>query len=312
MFAFIAHGPGSANTMTSLFASIPRHLIQLVPMHEGVAKIWNTSKVYHSHKEVKYQPGTIFVYGTGSCNRVELDVPRIARAHGGISVSILDVFWAGDANLRRRFGASPPDYLIVPNEACRNTILRLALMPADRVFALGNPHFDRLLQYHVPSLELDGPFDVGFFSQCSTSGDYSDTVQACKNALISLIKYRDANPGTVNRIMICAHPREDLTWLKQMAKEHNLHWRPEGVNSFDCLLRLKVAVGVSSTVLYEGAMIGKAVVFYGNREDFNKKMQNLHTMKFSAGIQFDATAKVLNLLMKLYQRASMASMMAIG
>ncbi len=311
MFIFIAHGPGSANTVEPLIRVIPKHLVRLLPMHEAVAKIWGVDTVYHSYEGMTFPPGCVFVYGTGSCNALELDVPKLAKNFNGVSVSILDIFWAGESNLRRRYGSSPPDYLITPNQKSRDQAIEWGILPENRVFALGNPHFDRLIKYHGPPHDDSKPVDVGFYSQCSTSGDYSDTAHACKNALISLIKYRDANPHKVNRILVCPHPREDVTWLREMARKHGLHWRPEGVNSFDCLLRLDVALGVSSTVLYEGAMIGKAAVFYGNRDDFNMKMNNLRTMKFSAGITFDSTQRVLSFLRKLSEQSSRVQVTAV-
>lgn len=269
--AFMAHGPASGNVLKPLIerCRTDAHFsIDLYAFHPYVAALWQCEErdkeTYLSLFEVPYD---YLFYGTGSGHDMELMAAYHAKEHQITSVSILDAFWSSVDNLRLRFKHAP-DVLIVPEESSRKNVIEHRIMPADKVFAFGNPHFDRLKAYQMTFPDPTPPYDIVVFSQPSATSDYSDTAEEVKACLQAL---RDLHKTTtlINSITVTPHPREDTTWLTTFCRE-NQYVLETKQTSFAVLLETDISVGVDCTLQYEALMIGKPTIFYQDKVSLHK------------------------------------------
>lgn len=262
---FLAHGPASANSLKPIIDILnlnSSNKVLLYAYHDYVSELWRTVKLEHLNgypddmKELD-----ILIYGTGSTNDIEINVPKFCLEHNIISVSILDLFWSNEEDLKGRFPVLP-DYFLVPNEETLEETRRI-LGSESNYIATGNPHFDRL-QNHAFSRSLKPPFNVAFFSQCTATDDYSDMHGDSYSALMELIRYRDLYPALVHSIKVKPHPREDKDTVVKLCEEHSLEFTEE-----DSTLMLSTAdfiYGYKCTLQYEALLIGKPVSFYGQED----------------------------------------------
>lgn len=290
---FVAHGPASANSLYPLINKLKETTrIELFAYHPYVADLWGCELLSEFTYPSTFANLDIVFYGTGSGHFIECNIPIEARKHGIISVSILDCWWASDENLIERF-ESKPTYIIVPNVEVKNRIEKLGLLEESNILPFGNPYFDRLKVFTVEKQEPTYPLDVAFFSQCQTSGNYSDTNNESKEALECLVAYKEEFPEKVAEIIVTSHPREDTTWLKNFCNVHGLLFKPN--ESTKSMLSTDISIGVSCTLQYEAQIIGKPTIFYKNNNQLIEALNHLGGTELSMPtIGFDATEKCLN------------------
>lgn len=292
---FVAHGPASANSLLPLINNLKdKTEIELFAYHPYVSELWECELISDFEYPPSFSTLDIVIYGTGSGHYIECDVPVEARKHGIISISILDCWWSSDEDLIKRF-KNKPMYLIVPNQEVSERILKLKTLNTISVFAFGNPYFDRLKDLKVEKKELAFPLDVAFFSQCQTSGNYSDTHFECKDALVSLVDYKNKYPNKIAEIIVTPHPREDTTWIKDFCERHGLGFKPNESTKY--LYATDISVGVSCTLQYEAQIIRKPTIFYKNKELLETTLNNLNQSSMVSPItDFNATDRCLRFI----------------
>lgn len=299
---FVAHGPASANSLLPIIKAIDSKVdIYLFAFHPFVANLWGCQKLDLTIKSLNFNGLDAVVYGTGSNNEIERNVPIEARKYGIPSISILDCFWCDRDNLTARY-SNQPNYIIVPNDKSKKELDELHLIPEAKVLPLGNPHFDRLKNYKIVKGDfIDKCFDICFFSQCSNTDDYSDTNPICKEALLSLAHFRNKYPSKIKKIYVAPHPREDLFWLKKFCLENDLILTINQDN-FQLMLNTGVSLGISCTLQYEAQIVGKPTIFYENQNQLFRELKNLNEIEGCTPItDFDATEKITNFLSSLIQ-----------
>lgn len=294
MISFIAHGPGSANALLPIINKLKNKIdVNLIALHPFVSQLWgceiSSEKEYYESFNISH----LIVYGTGSGNELEINVSSLARASNIKSISVLDLFWFSEENLKMRFPVAP-DVIITPDfiSSCR-----VESELDSVVLGLGNPHFDRLKKYDRSGLNKNKEnLKVAFVSQCSGTGDSSDTMEEGKEALKSLIELMHTT-NIIESITLCPHPREDTTWLNKMANKHNLNFSLH--ESFKECLQSDLVVGVNCTLQYECKIIGIPTVFY------KSKNQLVTQIRLTTSIQhiwdYGATDKVSKFIQSYYK-----------
>lgn len=294
---FVAHGPGSANCLKPIIELIGKYVnIHLFAFHPYVAEKWGCNQFSDEEFEYIFEHELdLVVYGTGSGHTIELTVAEEANKRGIPSLSILDCYWADDKNLLKRY-AHPPTYLVVPTEDMKERIETLGILPAERVLSFGNPHFDRLRACEQEETFVEYPLQIVFFSQCSTGDDYSDTNSISKEALLSLIAFKEMHPELIKEVFVTPHPREDGVWLSHICKEHQLTLRTNA-ESFKLMLSTDLSVGCTCTLQYEALCVKKPTIFYENREDLFDKLFDPKTISIkSPHSSFHATEKCIEFI----------------
>lgn len=299
---FIAHSPATANSLYPLISEI-RALsgveLHLYAYHDYVAGLWDVSKSeFYGEYPMELAGMDLIVYGTGSSNPIELNVPQFCSEHGITSIAIHDIFWGElEANAARYI--NPPDILVVPNEETKEALARVVNMPIEHILPIGNPHFDRLADY-VKAYKVNLPISVAFFSQCSTVDDYSETHETSKQALLGLLEFNKVYPHYIDKLYVTAHPRECDTWLKEQLVADNVEYVTNG--GTELMLNADVAYGYACTLQYEAQMIGKPVVFYKDVPNLYADMLNISKYQApSTAHSFDSTSKCLSLIQGILQ-----------
>lgn len=296
---FVAHGPASANSLIPIIEGLKGSAdIRLYAYHPYVADLWQCKQVEPVGYPEEFKELDIIIYGTGSGNQIELNVPVEARKLGIPSVSILDCYWANDDNLVERF-KNKPTYIIVPNEDSKGQITRLSLLPEERLYVLGNPHFDRLERFKEQVLPASYPLNIVFFSQCQDTSDFSDTHVVSKEALCALVSYQKMNPDKVNQIIVAPHPREDKTWLTIFCKLAGIAIQEN--KSTELMLDTDINVGMSCTLQYESEIIGKPTIFFQSKEQLWKELNCIENGTVSPIQEFNATEKCIDFIKHLLE-----------
>lgn len=255
-----AHGPGSVNAITPLLKGLKHHELCYYPFHEFAATEWGTNMQYDPNSppyNLLIENGIeVVIYGTGSGHEVETEVARFCEGNGIVSISILDIFWGTEENLKVRY-ENLPDYIITPNQKSADVCKKL--FPTQKVLPLGNPHFDRLFEFEKQKDErTGGPYTVAFISSPSDTSSSSETSLEAKRMLLWLLEY----PDLVSRLTFFPHPRENLLFVRNvMGKYDNIEIK-KSVDTLKDALKSDMVAGVNSTVLYECLIIGKPTLLY--------------------------------------------------
>lgn len=294
---FLAHGPGSANALYPLIKEFPPNIeIKLYSFHPYVSNLWGCKQLeMDNYLNIFKEDLDILFYGTGSGHDMEINAPLYARKHHIKTISVLDIFWMKENNLKQRFPVLP-DYIIVPNASVKQTLLDLKIGKKENVLVLGNPHFDRLETLHVEQPTIPLPFDIVLFSQPSTSDYFSETGKVVQQLILDVIEYKKENPNHIRDIYVSPHPRESLEWLERLASREKIRIEKDKT-SFDLLLSCDLNAGVDCTLQYESLIIGKPTIFYSNRENLFKDLYRLDKdFIFDASIytNFHATKNIIN------------------
>lgn len=301
---FFAHGPGSANALYPLINKLKtNNTFEVIcfAFHPYVADLWDVPLITDiTLKDLKGYKLNLLLYGTGSGNEAELRIPLLAKKINIPSISILDIFWADSTNLKMRFPI-PPTYLIVPNEEVKQMVIPLGIMDKANILPLGNPHFDRLSQWKMKDDDTYKDLDVSFFSQCSTTADFSDTHPMCKRALISLSQIQREHPNIIRNVFVTSHPREDRRWIEAFCNEKGFHCRSHH-ESFDLMLKTDLNIGLSCTLQYESIIINKRTIFFEDEKKLEEELLHLKdSTKKTFSFKFDATEKILAFLFRVME-----------
>lgn len=287
---FFAHGPGSANALFPIIQKMKdEYHLSLFAFHPFVSELWGVEAQKElSLEQIDFSLFDLVVYGTGSLHEIERFVPFYAKEKQVPSLSILDIFWGGDDDLKLRY-FHPPDYLIVPNRETKKQIQSLHIMPSEHIFVFGNPHFDRLKKYDSIPRRLSFPLDIVCFSQPSNHDSFSETNQLVQKMVRSIAVLCYSKPEMIQNLYITPHPREDDTWLKEFVKPYDFMKLESYSNSFSLLLSCDLNVGVNCTLQYEGMMVGKPTIFYQNTKQFLMDLTQLHVSNIKTKMSFSAT-----------------------
>lgn len=297
---FVAHSPATANSLYPLIREI-RALhgveLHLYPYHPYVSNLWGVDKKeFFGEYPQDLSEMDLIVYGTGSSNPIEINVPIFCRNHNIPSIALHDIYWGESSDLIERY-SNKPDFLVVPNIEAKAQLIDLDVLSQDRILPLGNPHFDRLARY-VKAYPLGSTVTVAFFSQCSTTGDYSETHESSKQALLDLLAFNKDYPNVISTVYITPHPRECGTWLKAQLMADNIIYVPTG--GTELMLTSDVIYGYSCTLQYEAQMIGKPVVFHKDKRQVYADLLNIQAYRAVAPkVSFDATSRCLALIQEV-------------
>jgi hypothetical protein len=251
---FIAMGPGSANCLLPLIKEIEnRQEVVLIALHSYVSTLWSTDE-FKGDLEAIISTLDILFYGTGSGNQIETLIPKIARKYKVESISIMDIFWSKKEEYKKRFPVVP-DWIVVTTEENKNDIICKIDISKDATLVLGNPHFDRLKKIKIKKKMIDGPLDVVYFSQPSSTSNFSETSEESKKAIKELIEIK-MKTNVIKNITYCKHPRENNSFYKE------LNLKVETRDSFEVMLEKDLNIGCGTTLQYESMMLGINTIFY--------------------------------------------------
>lgn len=292
--ACIAHGPGSANALFPLIEKLKennQYHVHLYALHPYVANLWGvdvtTEQAYERIFDRSYD---LIMYGTGSGSYMERHVPLLAKRKGSPTVSILDIYWMSDDNLRFRYEHAPV-HVIVPTHEVKNRMEQLGIMKKESIHALGNPHFDRLKQYQNTQSMALPPYNVVVFSQPSGTEGLSPTAEKIQALLYDLVHIKET-ANLIKQLTVTPHPRESLEWLERFTQTYAIKLetiRP----SFDLLLEMDVNIGVDCTLQYESLLIQKPTIFYQHSDSLLTSLKNLPNENLThASIDFQASEQV--------------------
>lgn len=274
---FLAHSPAAANSLKPIMDVLkdnPDIEINMYAYHEYVKNLWGCFDII---KEKSYpeelKDMDIVVYGTGSGNDIETGTSKFCKDNGIISVSILDLPELPKDNIVMRFPTAP-DYIITPSEKLKRECKQL--FPGTDIFNFGNPHYDRLASF-IGKYKVKTPMTIGFFSQCSGTGDYSDTMDGSKEVLKRLNTYARENPHMVSEIIIAPHPRENISWLKSEVEDSQSLMKFSTIDSTSLMISVDIVTGHTCTLQHEAKLIGKPNLAWS--EDTDEYMTNLAEIK---------------------------------
>ena len=303
---FIAHHPGSANTLTNL--------IHQLGMREGneiyaygfipyIESVWGKDCYYDdttfsTTTDVPKDLDVLF-YCAASNKPNENVIPRFCKENNIVSISIIDLFDLSDDNILTRY-AYVPDVIITPDEITRQQLFRLGI-PAF-VLNLGNPHFDNFTcKKKLDKKRTEFPITASYISYPASSDLLCDTAESSKEIIKELLSYIKNYPN-IEKLYICTHPRESPEWLDNFLRENAdlLKGRIQ-LNPYENTTKAcedsDVIIGYNSTVLYEQAMSGKPVIFWSNAENL---VEDLHAIEAitppNIQITEDAATKITTFL----------------
>lgn len=196
---------------------------------------------------------------------VDGQVASICKEQGVLSVGNIFTFWDNSKyQLLPRFTEGiNPDIVTVTTESIKEL---LYCEITSEIEVWGNPHTDRLegLKEITNTLNIEQGV-VNFFSQPSGTGGYEPPMEKCKEMVGVLNKL--LFEGYIRDIVIYVHPREDGSWYESQG------FTVKRSNNFIDSMLSEYIVSVSSTMLYEGLLIGKKGFKYSNTfyDDFKTK-----------------------------------------
>lgn len=262
------HSPASANNIFAVLNMLQELFnVKIFTFHPHAQSLLQTNIMYE-HNDLaalfeKYHFDVILT-GTGSVHPVEQDVPMLAKKKGVPCISILDSFWLDDENLKYRF-ENKPDYITVPNGDVKQRIVNIVGMEESKVLNIGIPHLDRLQQFIKTDKQENASNVLGFFSTCSTSGDFSDTHSLAKKALLELSEWVERYPQ-FEKVLVTKHPREDGKWISEFCSRFP-KFTFSSEPSWEVLLKSQISFGIPSSLLYEAKIIQKPSVIYQQEGD---------------------------------------------
>lgn len=297
--ALLAHGPGTYNTINPIIKRLSElNEVTLYATHPYVAKKWDIDIIQEEDYEKIFEKETdLFITGTGSLHNTERLLPVFAKEKNIPVVSILDTFWSTKENLLFRY-RNIPNYIIVPTEKNKKDLISLNLqLKEENILVFGNPHFDRLKSYKTLSENHGEKHKAIFFSQCSTSENYSDTSEKSKEALKVMVDLRKKYPDLFHNITVTPHPREEVRWLKNFCQEHHLNFNDKE-DSFELLLKSNLSLGVNCTLQYEAEILGIKNVFYTNKKHFLQEILSKNKSISPYNKEICATENIVNWIEK--------------
>lgn len=305
---FIAHHPGSANTLTNL--------IHHLKLKEGntlyaygfipyVETVWGKGCYYDdttfsTDLDVPKDLDVLF-YCAASNKPNEDAIPAFCKRNNIVSISIIDLFDLSDENILARYKHAP-DVIITPNEATRQQVLRLKI--PSFALNLGNPHFDSFTDFKVPKPSKKENLIASYISYPASHDLLCDTAESSKEIIQELAHYVSEHTN-IDTLYICTHPRESTEWISRFLTESEVQLNGRirlnpFSNTTDACAVSDVVIGDNSTVLYEQSMTGKPVIFWSNAKNLSVALSDITAIQPpSIHITENATNKVLTFLYAL-------------
>lgn len=268
VIGMVAHAPASANVLYPIYLKLLSLGIDVVvySYHSYVTNLFQLDSTYLL--ENGYSPIDkeldILLYGTGSSNEIEVNLPIFCRENNILSISILDMPTITKESVIQRYHTLP-NKIYVPNELTKQSIE--SVYPQIAVFVTGNPHTERLIEY-VETRKLQDDLTIVFISQCSTAENYSDTDNSLKELLETSIAYFTVKDIRVKEFIIVPHPRENTFYFEEYISQHKdeipfsirISCRNKDGNYYLANTSNTLMVGVHSTIIYESGLIGKPYI----------------------------------------------------
>lgn len=198
--------------------------------------------------------------------KVDSIIPEICNKLDILSIgNIFTFFYDNSSQIISDFGdKAHPNYTTVPKN---NYVKLIKDSTTGIILVWGNP-------YNVREIDLNSKYEtvigtLNFFSQPKGSGVNEKTDGRCIEMINDLSYLKDI--GYLKDIKIYIHPREDNSWYIQNG--FDVH----RIVDFEEAMSSEYIASVSSTVFYEGILLGKKGLKYDNNlianfisQDFEK------------------------------------------
>lgn len=271
----IGYTPASINTFGHLIKPLEEKGITVnkVLLHLYGEKIWGvehrdveklTNEEIKKMLEKEIMGARMVLYSLEG-GKVDGQIAAICKEKGITSVGNVFTFWeeTKEQLMHRFLQGVQPDIVTVTTEKIKEL---LETEIKSEVLVWGNPHTDRLLKlkesYRVIEKEKGV---VSFFSQPCGTGGQEEPMEECKEMIMELEKLK--KEGEIKALRVFVHPRENGRWYTERGI------KTERVMDFLESMRSEYIVSVSSTMLYEGVVVGAKGYGYSKTfyEDFKNK-----------------------------------------
>lgn len=304
---FLAFHPGAANTLTKIIhqARLDGHDVYCYPFLPYAEEKWGVETLYTDGMDFFNTLPTdfdFFLYSSAAGSIVEKYLPIFCKKNNIISISTIDVFWITEKEIEMRFDKqSYPDIIITPEKSVADMIKNIGL--PSKVFNLGNPHLE--INKQEQRVIDDKNKSIAYISYPENNNILANSDKQSKiimNELIELVREDD----TIKQVYICLHPRESATFVKKLLLDNpdvsNRICLNPYISTTNCCIHVDVIIGVTSTVLYEEYLRGRAVLFYKNKEHMKKslsKSNELYNQKLDFTLPINSVENILQLLQDL-------------
>lgn len=262
----IGYTPASINTYVDIIQRLKEngYNVKELLLHKYGQNIWNVdytdvegwSETKARDFLVENLKGSDLVLYSLEGGTFDRQVPEICKELGIYSLGNIFTFWEDDVNvLHNRFkGREKPDGIVVTTSYYKKMLEDTV---RSELFVWGNPHTDRLLE--AKALLDKEPIKkdtLHFFSQPNGDGGCEPTFEECKEMITQFEQLKDE--GYLKKIEVYIHPREDDSWYRSKGYE------PKRAKDFVDSMSSEYIASVSSTMLYEGLVLGKKGFKYSN------------------------------------------------
>lgn len=286
---FLGYSPASVNVLLPLMQELTKqeHLtIMTFQLSDFALKHWKDYTSFEFTDDNLNKLDYMF-YNTGSGSELETLLPTLGEKYKFTSIHVLDIYWSDALNMLSRFPVNP-DYSICITNKNRHDIIKATNIPHRRVFAYGNPHFDRLKDFMVESKATTSQPVVSFISQCGIGGTYEEpTGELPQKALLQLKELLDE--GSLTELKVYKHPRE----TPDFCNEHGI--KIQDNNQFENMVDADIVISCGSTPHYEANMIGLNTIMFEKNTNLKEKILNKDfdwLIQPSMGVE--STARILN------------------
>lgn len=227
-------------------------------IHSGISV--NSMEEYKRTANNKITDDTAIIYGTGSGNPRELNIPLVfpnnkcIAIHDLLSLSEEEIY-----NRKYHFSTN----VIVPNKEIGDKLD--SVLGKGFSLNLGNPNLDKASKKFFP-LSKTKEVKIVFVSQPDGIEFSNSTANECKFLILELYQSNFLN-CQVTGLHVCLHPRENSDFVERLiSKGFNLTYSRGDTISY---LKLKsIIIGTQSAVLYESFLFGN--ITYKVSQDFTR------------------------------------------
>lgn len=296
MLSFV-EDPGAANFIAPLVDSFQQVGTRCVVLAAGLARdIFRRRSVPHREMAAgasaesvlaEFRPRLLLVGTAMNRDTLGLQLVAAARSRSIVTVGAVDAAMNSDLRFRGRAAeplAFAPDWLLVPDAVTVASFVELG-MPAGRVLATGNPHYDYVIDQGekwygedrealcrrvFPSAPANRKILV-FVSEGSARvlGTRPERMAAYSFAgrgnlsgrtEIALEEVLDALLGMLPRpyVVLRAHPKDDLGDFAAYAQEISMI--SAGGNALEIVFAADLVAGTTSMLVTEAALLGRPTV----------------------------------------------------
>lgn len=254
----IGYSPASINTYSPIYNKLKSEgfNVERLLFHEYGKQIWNMNPIdlENISPDVLYnkvysllKKSDLVLYSIEG-GKVDSIIPEICNKLDILSIgNIYTFFYDNSSQIISAFGdKAHPNYITVTNN---NYVKLIKDSTTGTILVWGNPYTDRLSEIDLNSKYETVIGTLNFFSQPKGSGAKEKTDVRCIEMINDISYLKDM--GYLTDIKIYIHPREDDSWYIQNGFDvHRIVDFEEAISS-------EYIASVSSTVLYEGILLGK-------------------------------------------------------